>query len=148
MTKVNDSQFAMWRTIFALAHADNVVTNEEIRFMVEALEDIPFTEVQRQTLTTDIAEPRDIEAMFGQVSDPKDQAAFFELARKMVWIDGDYGKEERDIMLKLKELHVRAANLDDLVGSISLEFEGESRGDGNLKDTMFSFRDDFLKKIT
>ena len=39
---ITESQFYMWRTLFAISHADNVVSDEEIRFMTEALEDLPF----------------------------------------------------------------------------------------------------------
>lgn len=148
MSKITESQFYMWRTIFSLAHADDVVTDQEIRFMVEALEDIPFSEEQRIALTGDIAEPQNIEVMFGKISETKDQAAFFELARKIVWIDGDYGKEERDILLKLKELHVKSTNVDELVGTVELELEDDSGyGDQTIKDAIFSFRDDFLRRL-
>ncbi|MCK5284676.1 MAG: TerB family tellurite resistance protein [Alphaproteobacteria bacterium] len=144
---VTESQFYMWRTLFAVAHVDNIVTSEEIRFMVEALEDIPFTEEQRRVLTDDIGEPRDIVQMFERISEAKYQAAFFKFARDLVWVDGHYGKEERDIMLKLKEIHVRNINLDDLIGKVDLEFEEDysEKQKSDVKETVFSFRKQFLK---
>ena len=121
---LTDSQFYMWRALFALVHADDVVTAEEVRFMAEILEDIPFNDDQRAILNKDITEAQDITAMFASITDPKDQAEFFEFARELVWVDGDYGAEEQEIMLKLKEIHVKNINIDDLVGSIDLELEG------------------------
>ena len=43
MKDITDSQFYMWRTLFAIVHVDDMVTEEEVHFMAEALEDIPFT---------------------------------------------------------------------------------------------------------
>lgn len=144
--KISDSQFYMWRTIFAVAHADDVVTNGEIRFMVEALEDVPFTEEQRRILTNDIAEPQDIEAMFEKISEPRDQAEFFGYARKLVWADGDFGKAERDILLKLKAIHVKNVDVDDLIGGVKMELEDDERPEG-FKEAIFSFRDHFLRNL-
>jgi len=155
MNGVTESQFYMWRTLFAVAHADNIVTGEEVRFMAEALEDIPFSDAQRAMLNEDTSKPQDIEMMFHGISDVHDQAAFFKFAHELVHIDGDYGVEEQQVMLKLKELHLQATNLDDLVGSVSLELEGDGGGQNpfgkttqkkSFKDAVYSFRDAFLKK--
>ena len=153
MSQVNESAFYMWRTLFALAHADDVVTDEELRFMAEALEDIPFSDAQREILNKDVSEPQDIEAMFEQISNQADQAAFFKLAKALVHIDGDYGVEEQVVMLRLKEKHLQNVNVDALIGSIGLELESEGESDafadsvqkGNFKDALYSFRSSFLK---
>ena len=152
---LTESQFYMWRTLFAIAHADDVVTDEEVRFMAEAMEDVPFSDEQRALLNDDVKHAQDIEVMFAGVTDVHDQAAFFKFAHELVHIDGDYGMEEQAIMLKLKETHLQNANLDDLVGNVSLELEGEHDGQGtfaggeqkkSFKDVVYSFRDSFLKK--
>lgn len=148
--QLTDSQFYMWRTVFALAHVDNVVTNEEIRFMVEALEDVPFSEQQRRTLTDDIAEPQNVERMFDQITDVVDQLAFFDFARKISWVDGDFGQEERDVILNLKEKYVQNIDLDKLVGAVNLELEdeqGEKPEALSDQGTILSFRDYFLNKF-
>ncbi|MCB1652118.1 MAG: TerB family tellurite resistance protein [Alphaproteobacteria bacterium] len=156
---ISDSQFYMWRTLFAVAHADNVVTDEEVRYMAEVLEDIPFSADQRAILTEDSKHAQSIEEMFKGITDVRDQAAFFQYARELVHIDGDYGEEEQGVMLKLGEIHLKNANLDDLIGSVSLELEEdfnpdyEETGDSsrpfdeqrNLKKKIFSFRERFLK---
>lgn len=154
---VTESQFYMWRTLFAVAHADNIVTDEEVRFMTEALEDLPFTDEQKEILSDDIFQPQDIVEMFGKISDNRDQAAFFNFARELVWIDGDYGKEEQDIMLKLKRLHLENVDVDDLIGNVGLQLEADEdrnfSGSGsdapakgkNVKKIVYSFRERFLK---
>lgn len=157
--EISDSAFHMWRSVFAVVHADGVVSDEEIRFMAEVLEDIPFSVVQKAVLLGDVAIAQDIEEMYGKITEVKDQAEFFSIARKLVHIDGDYSVEERDVMLKLKTLHVRESNIDHLVGHVELELEGEGPRKGswdsesdapagdNLKDALYSFRDRFLEKI-
>ncbi|MEZ5919513.1 MAG: TerB family tellurite resistance protein [Alphaproteobacteria bacterium] len=149
---VSDSAFYMWRALFALAHADEVVTDEEVRFMAEALEDVPFSDAQRAQLELDAKNPQDIEAMFLNITDVKDQAAFFKFAHTLVHIDGDYGPEEQAAMLKLKELHVKLANIDELIGSMKMEFEEEEHAPPfppvsarpRFRDRLLSIRKAFL----
>ncbi len=150
---VSDSQFYMWRTLFAVAHADDVVTDEEVRFMAEALEDVPFSDEQRSVLNEDAKQPQNIESMFVGVTDVHDQAEFFKFATELVHIDGDYGAEEQEVMLKLKQLHLQTTNVDDLVGGISLELEHEhapvftnTEQKKTFQDRIYSFRDTFLQK--
>ena len=155
---ITESQFNMWRTLFALAHADHKVTEEELRFMTEAMEDIPFSEEQHDVLREDIKTPQDIVEMFGHISETKDQAAFFRFARDLVWIDGEYGAEEQDVMLQLKRLHLKNVNVDELVGNVEIELEGEDSGktvpwepsrkaepEKRTRKILFSFRERFIK---
>lgn len=127
MAGVSESQFYMWRTVFAMAHADNVVTDEEIRFMAEALVDGGFSPEQRKVLEQDIKEPQDVFKMFGGISNPKDRSKFFMFARSMVYADGNYGPDEQHMMLQLKEIHMRDVNVDELIGSVEMQFEDEPK---------------------
>jgi len=143
----------MWRTLFALAHADHVVSEEEVRFMAEALEDVPFSDEQKATLTEDISKAQNIEFMFAGITEPLDQAEFFNHARELCHIDGDYGLEEQQIMLKLEEMHLKTTNADSLVGNVRLEFEDENSSQSYdsanqelFEKTVFSFRSWFSKK--
>ncbi len=157
MQPVSESKFFMWRTLFAMAHADDVVTDEELRFMTEALEDVPFSEAQKQILQKDISEPQDIVEMFGKIEDPRDQAAFFKFARDIVWIDGDYGTEEQEIMLKLKQEHIKHVNVDTLVGGLEMELESDHEMEDRVADSpgpqrswrskIFSFRKSFVDNL-
>ncbi len=143
--QISDSEFYMWRAIFALSHADDIVTDDEIRFMAEAMEDIPFSAEQQEILKDDIATPQDPVKMFTGVSDPKDQTNFFKFAQDMVMADGDFGKAEQEVMIKLRELHMRRTNVDDLVGEVKLEIEDDQAAEErSKKDVLFSFREQFL----
>ncbi|MFK7839044.1 MAG: TerB family tellurite resistance protein [Bdellovibrionales bacterium] len=146
---VNESQFYMWRAIFALAHADHVVTDEELRFMAEILEDIPFSDEQRSILQDDAKHAESIEAMFERIEDPADQAEFFKFAKKLAHIDGDYGEEEQDVILRLKKMHLSDVNVDDLVGKVdmSLQSDDEYQNNRDFKETVYSYRKNFLNKL-
>ncbi len=158
---ITRSQFYMWRTLFALAHVDSIVSAEEVRFMAEALEDIPFSPEQRLILEDDIKHGQDVEGMFFQITDLQDQSAFFRFARNLVHVDGDFGPEEQKIMLRLQEMHLKRANVDDLVGAVGLELEDDAveggghgphpldasdwgKGRSRFKNAVYSFRQAFL----
>lgn len=124
-TGVSDSHFYMWRTLFAIAHVDDIVTDEETRFMAEAFEEIDFSEAQREILDKDVLEAQDIEEMFSKITEQEDRLKFFEIARKLVHIDGEYGGEEQEIMLRLTQKNVEKTDIDELVGKVDLELEDD-----------------------
>lgn len=157
---VSQSRFHMWRTLFAIVHADNVVTDAEVRFMAKVLEDIDFSPEQEAVLKDDINTPKNVEEMFAGITDRDDRAAFFNFARELVWVDGDFAAEEQDMMIRLKKLHYWNTNVDDLVGTVNLRFEeerdivpsegadrtGEEKG-GRVRRAVMSFRRRFLETI-
>ncbi|MCB1680578.1 MAG: TerB family tellurite resistance protein [Rhodospirillales bacterium] len=157
---INESQFYMWRTLFAIAHADNILADGEIQYMAKVLEEVRFTFEQTETLKDDIKHPKDIEEMFAGISDVQDRILFFDLARELVWADGDFGEEEQSAIIKLKRAHFLKTDVDELIGKINLEFEDDrdSRPENEeyhyhskhqrFRKTIFSFRDRFLETIT
>lgn len=150
--ELSESQFYMWRTLFAVAHADNVVSIEEVRFMAEALEDIPFSEAQKKILNEDLKDPRDPEEMFAGITDDHDQALFFKHAAALVHVDGRYGEEERKIIVKLQKKHLKTVNVDSLIGRIDLEFQDEDKTptpkpqkSSSLKESLLAFKSLFVR---
>jgi hypothetical protein len=120
---ISESEFYMWRAVFATAHADQKVTGEEIRYLAEVLEDNPFTKKQRDVLIQDIVKAQDIAEMFRGITEQTDRARFFRLARELVWVDGDFGKEEQELLLKLQKAQVAAADLHDMIGKTNLKLD-------------------------
>lgn len=155
---VNHSQFHMWRTLFAVAHADNIVTDEEIEFMSHILTDVAFSEEQTKILKDDIINAKDVELIFKNVTSAADRAQFFDLARDLVWVDGDFGAEEQSVMIKLHRQHFKNTNVDELIGRVPLQFEDDAsetlrtpahkkystRKKPSIKDAMYSFRNKFI----
>lgn len=120
---VTESQFFMWRTLFAVAHADNIVTSEEVGFMVHVLEDIDFSADQTKILKDDIMVAQDPVLMFKGITEYKDRTKFFDFARDLVWVDGDFGSEEQSVMIELGHIHNKEADFDEIVGHSGLELE-------------------------
>lgn len=147
---ITDSQFYMWRTVFALAHADDIVTDEELRFMAETLEDIPFSNAQKTVLHKDAKEEQSVEAMFQKITEPLDQAEFFRIASQIAHADGDFGEEEQEVMLRLKRIHLHNVDIDTLIGKIDLSFEDDEDNapeKRSFKKAVHSYRQRFLRSI-
>ncbi len=123
---ITDSRFYMWRALFAIAHADEVVSDEERRFMNKTLHDYPFSAAQTQILEQDITVKQDVNALFAKITDPQDRSQFFDHARTLVWCDGDYGQKEQQILLRLKREHVQSADVDSMSNIKALELDDEN----------------------
>lgn len=125
-SEVSDSRFYMWRTLFSVAHADNIVTDEEITFMAHILEDVNFSDEQTTLLKDDIINPKNVEDMFRGMTDQNDRKEFFSFARDLVWVDGDFGAQEQVVMINLLQSHFKDIDFDELVGSVSMELEEDT----------------------
>ncbi len=124
---VSESRFYMWRAIFAMAHADHVVTEDEREFMQQALSTIPFSPSQRDMLERDIEQAQDTGDMFMKIADQKDRSKFFFYARMLCWSDGDFDEQEQQIMLKLESIHVRNVDFDEMLKDVDLELDEEQK---------------------
>ena len=120
---VTGSEFYMWRTVFALVHADDVVSSEEVRYMAEVMEDVPFNDEQRALLNDDIHNPKDAQKMFAKITDTHDQTQFFKYAREVVWVDGTYDKTEENALIALIRVHLENVDLEALMGHTGLTLE-------------------------
>lgn len=112
--QITDSRFYMWRAVFAMAHADNIVTPEEEKFMRDALETYPFSDHQKTVLENDMCFEADIWELFLKITDKHDKSDFFKYARLIVWCDGDYDEQEREILSKLKSSHFRSLSDEEM----------------------------------
>lgn len=133
---ITDSQFYIWRALFAVAHADNVVTDEEVKFMAHVMDEVDFSEDQASLLKDDLHHAKNAEEMFLKITDQKDREQFFELARDLVWVDGDFDAQEQTVMVQLHKLHIREINVDTLIGNVAFELEddqGEATSSQNQK---------------
>lgn len=96
------SRFNMWRAVFAMAHADHVVTEEEKEFIRHYIDNIPFSDEQRAMLWADSENPPPVRDVFEQISDLEDRGDFFQFASMLCWCDGDFDEHERALEEKLK----------------------------------------------
>ncbi|QQG37185.1 MAG: TerB family tellurite resistance protein [Micavibrio aeruginosavorus] len=121
------SRFYMWRAVFAMAHADNVVTEEERKYLRNILAEEPFSAEQKKILEEDMAQPQDIAEMFVNIEDQNDRSQFFYHARMLVWSDGDFGEQEQKIMMRLKQTHVRTVDFDQIMKNLDLSIDDEQK---------------------
>lgn len=121
------SQFYMWRAVFAMAHADNIVTGEEKKYLNNILEKEPFNAEQKRILMEDIDRPQDIAEMFVNIEDQNDRSQFFYHARMLVWSDGDFGEQEQKIMTRLKQTHVRTVDFDQIMKNLNLSIDDDQK---------------------
>jgi hypothetical protein len=124
---LNESQFYMWRTLFALVHADQVVTDEERKFMEGALDKLTLTDYQRSILVSDTMEASDVGEMFKRITAQKDRTEFFHHARILVWCDGDFDLQEQEILQKLERTHVADVDFPALMKEVNLSFDDEEK---------------------
>lgn len=127
---ISESRFYMWRAVFAMAHADHVITGDERAFMENYLRHVPFSPEQAATLREDMGEAQDVNEMLDMVSEPEDQSAFFQFARELVWCDGDLAKQEEAIKARLNAEQMSRLNLDRL----ELELD-RSRAEAKMRKT-------------
>lgn len=124
---VSESRFNMWRAVFALSHADHVVTDEEQKFMFRALASEDFSSAQKEILEQDMRIAQDPARIFTRVSDQSDRTQFFYFARMLLWSDGDFARQEQEIMTALEKAHLETANIDEVYKNMGLTLEEEQK---------------------
>lgn len=102
--KISDSRFNMWRAVVAMIHADEVIQPHEINFILTQTRDLPFSDEQRAILKNDLSVAGDVQALFGNITTPRDKEDFFHLARAVSWSDGDYDERERSTITHIGKL--------------------------------------------
>jgi uncharacterized membrane protein YebE (DUF533 family) len=115
---ISESRFHMWRAIFAMAHADGVVTSEETNFLNEYLARLNFSEEQKKTLVEDLEKAQDVGEMFAKITDQSDRSQFFYFGRMLAWCDGDFDEQEKIILDKLRLSHVSRIDIEQISRSV------------------------------
>lgn len=124
---VSESRFYMWRAVFALAHADHIVTAEERKYLNAVLAREPFSAEQKKILEQDIEHAQDIAEMYVRIDDQNDRSQFFYHARLLVWCDGDFDEQEQKIIMRLKHNHVRTVDFDQIIQNVDLALDDDQK---------------------
>lgn len=98
---ITQSEFYMWRALFAFASVDNAITLEEQALLQSFVRKVSFTREQLSTLKSDLLKPRSVEDLYRQITRYKDKERFCILARAIVWCEGDMIEQEKAILKKL-----------------------------------------------
>ncbi|MGB0720476.1 MAG: hypothetical protein ACPGRX_08380 [Bdellovibrionales bacterium] len=116
--ELSDSRFHMWRAVFAMAHVDGRVSDEEAAFAEKYLANAPFSDGQKAVLREDLKEPKRVAEMLKHVSAPEDQADFFQFSQMLAWADGDYSAQERALVEKMQASQMESFDRDAVAQNI------------------------------
>jgi uncharacterized membrane protein YebE (DUF533 family) len=111
---LSESRFNMWRAVFALAHADHQICEDERTFLKQYLDVVEFSADQKGVLLEDLIDPQAPFEMFENITVPEDRGAFFQFARALIWANGDEHEQEVKIKKNLHELHIQNLNVEQL----------------------------------
>ena len=108
--EITESEFNMWRAVFAFSLLDNVLSPQGQKILKPYSNTILFSQAQNDILRNDFKEPQNVETLYSKITDPKDKERFCLLTRALAWCGGDMGKQEEAI---LKKLFCLAKGADD-----------------------------------
>lgn len=95
-------KYMMLRCLVAMAHADGVMSPDEVGYLTAFINRIPFTLEQRTQLEADIDAPQDINALFAQITNPAVRAQVLYFARVLSMKDGEIHASEAAILDRLQ----------------------------------------------
>ena len=98
---VPDSEFQMWRAVFAFSLVDNVLSIEEQEMLNSYKSMVPFSEQQLSIIRRDFERKQDVVALYNGITRQEDKKRFCVLARALVWTDGDIDEQEKKILKKV-----------------------------------------------
>ena len=98
---IDADEFMMWRAVFAFSLVDGVLSMEEQVILERHIRDLPFTQHQIEQLKSDMKEPQDVEALFDKIEQKDNKQRFCELARTLVWCEGDIDRQEKEVLKRV-----------------------------------------------
>ncbi len=98
---ITDSEFSMWRAIFAFALSDKSFSIQEQMFLRNWLQDVRFSAAHIAILKKDFQNPKDVVDLYRKITNPVDLTHFCVLARALAWCEGDMDKQEEEILKRV-----------------------------------------------
>lgn len=98
---LTESEFTMWRAVFAFSLVDHHLSMEEQKLLSQYLSSVPFSTAQAETLRRDFLMPQDVEALYHAIPTNDLKKRFCELARTLVWSKGDMDLQEKTILRRV-----------------------------------------------
>ncbi len=98
---ITESEFYMWRAVFAFTFVDRRLSLEEQELLRSYLIKVPFSDGQLARLKDDLRNPQDVVGLYRKITRSEDKERFCILARAIVWCEGDMDAQERAILKKV-----------------------------------------------
>lgn len=141
---LNHSQFYMWRTVIAMAHADGYVCSDERSYFETIFNNLKnatsISDEQLATLESDLTNKQDPADMFAHIEEPQFRGQAVDFARVLAYKDGNACPDEQAILAKLHgkamdKVDPNAVNIDSIRQSLEQRSKLESAEDlANLND--------------
>jgi uncharacterized membrane protein YebE (DUF533 family) len=104
---ISHSQFQMIRCVFAMAHADGHISDEERAYADQLIDRMPFSREQIAVLHNDLRQEQNIPDLLRQINEPRFRGQVVYFARLMAYKDGTLHPNEDDL---LKYLHLKVSD--------------------------------------
>ncbi len=100
---LSPSEFAKWRCLVALIHADGKVDSAEKNALDLQFKRLTLSNEQARQLSYDQSHPQDLKKLYEGVTDKEDREDLVHLAYTLFWSDSDFDDAEREIYQYLKD---------------------------------------------
>jgi hypothetical protein len=114
---VPDSEFYMWRAVFAFAFADNILSLEEQDVLRSYINSVEFSKMQLSIIQEDFRHPPNVVNLHRKITRQQDRERFCVLARTLVWCDGDMDRQEAEILKRVSCIKDNDAYMEALRSS-------------------------------
>ncbi|MFT6069931.1 MAG: uncharacterized membrane protein YebE (DUF533 family) [Bacteriovoracaceae bacterium] len=114
MKEVNDSKFNMWRASMAVIYLDGKVTKEEEAWAESKINELPFSDAQREIIRNDLKSGLSIDTVLPLITHKPDIAFLLHLIRTIGHIDGCYDASEKEAFQKLEQRIMKGLDVESL----------------------------------
>lgn len=99
--KLNNSEFQMWRALFAFAFTDGILSVDEKNVLSDHLKDVELTEDQKKTLVKDMQNNEPVEGLYRKITNDDYKQLFCDVARTLAWCEGEIDRQEEEILKRV-----------------------------------------------
>lgn len=100
---LSPSEFAKWRCLVALIHADGHVDRAEQNVLDLQFKRLTLSSDQAKQLNEDQRDPQDLKELHKQITEKSDREDLVHLAYTLFWSDSDFDESERQAYQYLKD---------------------------------------------
>ena len=131
MAFYNDSKFNMWRACIGAMWIDGNLDPREEKWITEKIENLKFTDEQREILRNDLKGKINFEEVLSKITDKKDRAFLAHQMRVIGHLDDVFSSKERELYEKWNKLVLGAVDLGELEGLVAI-MERESYSESEV----------------
>lgn len=116
--EVSTGKFYMLRCVIAMAHADGIVTQDEIGYISHIMNRLNLRPEQRQILEFDLKAAQRIEDLFPYINEPRFRGQAVDFARIMAFKDGHLHPSEEELLRRLHAYAMDGIDMDSVRASV------------------------------